>query len=173
MHKRGMTIVELLGALVLFGIIISLSAVMISVITNANAKIVEQSRANTEGTLLTALIDRKIREFGPTNYTTCIETDCIVLVKTFEYVPNLELGTINLVVYNPVQTLKIEVSSEQLLINNEVQSIAHFTIDPTSSIIYSINGRILTYEITIIFVGEHDHYTFHYNKNLELLDIPT
>lgn len=173
MHKRGMTMVELLGAIVLFGIIISLSAIMISVITNANAKIVEQSRANTEGTLLTALIDRKIREFGPTNYTTCVESNCIILVKAFEYVPDLDLGTIDLVVYDPVQTLKIEVSSEQLLIDDEVQSIAHFTVDPTSSVIYNINGSILTYDITIIFVGEYDHYTFHYNKTLELLDIPT
>lgn len=173
MHKRGMTMVELLGAIVLFGIILSLSAVMISVITNANAKVVEQSRANTEGTLLTALIDREIREFGPTNYATCVETDCIVLVKAFEYVPDLDLGTIDLIVYDPVQTLKIEVSSTQLLINDEAQNIAHFTVDPTSSLMYSINGSILTYNITIIFVGDHDQYTFHYHKTLELLDIPT
>lgn len=46
-------------------------------------------------------------------------------------------------------------------------------VDPTSSVIYNINGSILTYDITIIFVGEYDHYTFNYNKTLELLDIPT
>ena len=56
MSKRGLTLVELLAAIVLFGMIASLSAIMISTITKSNARIVEQSRVNSETTLLVAYL---------------------------------------------------------------------------------------------------------------------
>jgi prepilin-type N-terminal cleavage/methylation domain-containing protein len=173
MRKHGMTMIELLGAIVLFGIILSLSAVMISVITNANAKVIEQSRASTESTLLTAKIDRELRDLGPTNYQTCLVSNCIVFIKAFEYVPNLDSGTIDLVVYDPVQTLRFEVSNGKLLINDIEYSIQHFTISPLSSLNYTIQGTTLTYSITLILTGEHNDYTFRYDKTLVLETIPT
>lgn len=172
MHKKGMTMVELLGAVVLFGIILSLSAIMISVITNANAKVVEKSRANTEGTLLTSLMDKTIRDFGPTNYQPCGDTQCILLIKAFEYIPDLENGTIDLVVYDPVQTLKLEVKNHALFINDVAQNIAHFDVSPSSTLTYSIQDTTLNYVIQIILIGEHDLYTFRYEKSLQLETIP-
>lgn len=173
MRKHGLTLVELLGAIVLFGIIASISAMMISTIMKSNAKIVEQSRANTEMTLLTAYLDSNIQQFGATTYTPCVgESNCIILMKEFEYVPDLVNETIDLVVYSPAQEFKIQVSNDTFKVGTEFYDIPYFTLDSTSAVTYSINLNQLTYSITLIFSGEHDDYTFNYQKTFVIETIP-
>lgn len=173
MRHRGITIVELLGAIVLFGIIASISAMMISTITKANAKIVEQSRANTEITLLTAYLDDQYQNLGATNYTPCVgESNCIILIKAFEYVPNLVSGTIDLVVYDPVVTLTIKIQNQELLLDDTTYDINYFQIDNSSSLSYTLDGTNLILEIDLTLIGEHDTYQFHYQKTLVIESVP-
>lgn len=173
MHKKGLTIVELLGAIVLFGIIASITAMMISTITKANQKIVEQSRANTEMTLLTATLDQTYRSFGATNYQACLgETHCITFLKEFEYMANLEAGTIQLVKYDPAETLKIQISNGDLLIDEQLIGISYFSINSASSLTYTVEGNELTFNIDLTLDGEHDTYLFHYQKSLIIEEIP-
>ena len=173
MRKHGLTLVELLGAIVLFGIIASISAMMISTITKSNAKIVEQSRANTEMTLLTAYLDSNIQSFGATTYSACVgELNCIILKKEFEYVPDLINNEIDLVVYTPAEEFRVQVINNSLLVDLETYELAHFTIAPSSTITYTINANQLTYSIVLILSGEYDEYTFNYQKTLTIETIP-
>lgn len=173
MRKHGLTIVELLGAIVLFGIIASISVMMIQTITKANAKIVEQSRANTEMTLLTAYLDQTYQSFGATNYEVCdAPTNCMTLIKAFEYVPNLEAGTLQLVIHDPAETLIIQLLNNELQIDGQIYNISYFSLDDISSIAYTINGDSLTFTIDLTFNGTYDDYLFHYQKTLTLESIP-
>lgn len=172
MSKRGLTLVELLAAIVLFGMIASLSAIMISTITKSNARIVEQSRVNSETTLLVAYLDHEIQSFSATTYTSCVESNCFIFVKEFDYVPNLENGTINLVIFNPKQEFKIELVNFELIINGINYNLEYFSIDASSSISYTVSGDEITYTIDLILVGEYDSYTFSYQKTLIKENIP-
>ncbi len=172
MNKKGLTLIELLGALVLFGMIASLSAVMISTITKANARIVEESRANNENMLLTAYLDQTIQTFNPTTYESCVDINCLILIKEFDYIANLDNGTIDLVIYNPEERLRIELINNQLNIDLIPYNIQYFTLDPSSSVTSSFSSGILIYTINLVFVGEYDTYTYTYIKSLEPESIP-
>ncbi len=173
MRHRGITIVELLGAIILFGIIASISAMMISTITKANARIVEQSRANAEMTLLTAYLDDQYQNLGATNYVPCVgESNCITLIKAFEYFPNLVNGTIDLVVYDPVVTLTIKVQNQELLLDDATYDMNYFEIDNSSTLSYTLDGTSLILEIDLSLIGEHATYQFHYQKTLVLESVP-
>jgi type II secretory pathway pseudopilin PulG len=172
MNKKGLTLVELLGALVLFGMIASLSAVMISTIMKSNARIVEQSRAHNEKMLLTAYLDQTIQTFNPTNYTSCTDPNCLILIKEFDYIANLETGTINLVIFNPERQFKIELINQELHIDLITYNLQYFTIDPNSSITSSLSGSILNYSIDLVFIGEYDTYSYSYSNSLQTESIP-
>lgn len=173
MRKHGLTLVELLGAIVIFSIVASLSAIMISTITKSNAKIVEQSRANTESTLLTVYLDRQIRDFSATNFQACSNpTNCMTLIKAFDYVPHLESGTINLVVYNPAQQLQIALINHELIVGSNTYNLAHFSLDASSSITYTATTEQVNYHIHLIFIGQHSTYEYNYHKTLTRENIP-
>ncbi|MDY0295538.1 MAG: prepilin-type N-terminal cleavage/methylation domain-containing protein [Acholeplasmataceae bacterium] len=173
MRKHGLTIIELLGAIVLFGIIASISAMMIQTITKANARIVEQSRSNTEMTLLTAYLDQTYQSFGATNYEVCVNpTSCITLIKAFEYIPNLEAGTIQLVTYDPAETLVLQLLNNELLIDGQAYDISYFSIGSSSTLSYTISGDLLTFTIDLTLNGTYDDYLFHYEKTFILESIP-
>jgi hypothetical protein len=174
MRKSGLALVELLGAVVIFGLILSLSAMILSTITKANARIVEQSQANTEMTLLTSLLDDTYQDFGATNYVPCIgATNCIVFINAFEYVVNLENETIDLVVHNPALQLQLSLENNRLYIDNTLININHFTLASDSTITYEIIGDELILNLNLNFVGELNTYTYHYEQTLTLETIPT
>ena len=175
MRKKGFTMIELLGAIVIFGIMLSLSAMIISTITKANARIVEQSKANTEMSLLTAYLDRSYQNFGATNYVPCaigIE-DCFTLINAFEYVVNLETQTITLVVHDPAYEWKIFIDNQRLYINDELIGIGIFSLGDDSSISYQIIGSQLILKLNLIFIGTHQSYTYQYQQVLTLETIPS
>lgn len=174
MHHKGMSMVELLGAIVILGIILSLSAMMISVITRANDRIIEKSQANTQGMLLTNYIDNQLNEFGPTNYLSCTSgSSCISFVKAYEYIVNNTNQTLELITYNPVLTFDIYLLDQNLYINDESYLIENYTLHNDSNIAYSVEGNILSYTITIVLVGRYDRYVFNYQKSLTLSTTPS
>ena len=173
MRKSGLALVELLGAVIIFGLVLSLSAMILSTITKANARIVEQSQANTEMTLLTSLLDDTYQDFGATNYIPCVGiTNCIILINAFEYVVDLENETINLVVHNPELELNISLLNNRLYIDNELITINHFTLATDSTLTYEIIGSELILNLDLTFVGELNTYTYHYEQTLTLETIP-
>ena len=86
MNNKGMSIVELLAALVIMSIVASLLALLISTYQDANQSISESSKASIEATLLIQSIKSDLEEFSPTNYELCVEDNCIILTKSFAYV---------------------------------------------------------------------------------------
>lgn len=174
MNKKGLSLVELLGAIVIFGISMSLIALVLSVIFNANERILEQSRANTEGTIVIAHLEDLMRNFATTDYSTCVEnTNCVILESHYTYELSEDLSSIVLVTHNPPMTLKIEILEGDLLINDVAHEIRNFQFHPDSYIESTTLDNTLNLKIVIIlYITEDKTYTFTSNQVFELSEVP-
>lgn len=85
-ERTGVALVELLGALVIFGIVSVLVTSMISVFISAQQSIYLEGKMTAAGLLVTRSIENKILEFEPTNVSYCVgEENCIILEKQYVY----------------------------------------------------------------------------------------
>jgi len=174
MNKKGLTLVELLGAVVIFGISISLVALLLSVIFNANDKILEQSRANTEGTLVVAHLENLMRNFAVTDYSSCVDDpNCVILESHYTYELSGDSSTIVLVTHTPPKTLQISIRENELYINDAIHHIRDFQIHSDSYIEKTIENNQLKLKIVIILLmNESKTYTFTSNQTFVLSDVP-
>ncbi len=174
MNKKGISLVELLGATVIFGIAISLIAVLISVIFSANDKTLEQSRANTEGTIVIAHLESLMRAFATTDYSTCSgKENCIILESHYTYELNNDSSTIVLVPHTPPNTLEFSFLDGSLYVNETILEIRYFQIHQDSYIESIIVDDLLTLKIVLVlYANENKLYTFTSNQTFELSEIP-
>lgn len=164
-HHKGVTLVELLGAIVIFSIASSIVALTVSFIINANKEIIENGQANATGTLIIRHIENKVSDLYITDYDYLSDQE-FTLYSDFEYVYNNELGDIELINHDPRLELNILINNQQLFINNETINLTGFTIHETSSI-QMIEGTTSTqFIITIVLASEKNIYTF--KTNLEV-----
>jgi Tfp pilus assembly protein PilE len=175
MNKKGLTLVELLGAVVIFGISISLIALLLSVIFNANDKILEQSRANTEGTIVIAHLEDLMRSFAVTDYSTCVgNTNCVILESHYSYELSGDSTSIVLVTHTPPMTLQISIENNELYINGIIREIRNFQIHSDSYIEKTtINNQLKLKIVLILYANEGKTYTFTSNQTFDLSEVPT
>lgn len=157
MHKnKGLTIVELLGAIVIFSIAASIIAMTVSFILNANKQIVENGQANTAGTLLIRQIENDVNDLFITRYN-YVEDQSLVLFSDYEFVFNEQTNEIERVDFQePLQT-SITFNGNQLLLNDEIYALTPFTLHQTSTITMVSDTRFV---ITIVIASENEVYTF-------------
>jgi hypothetical protein len=174
MNKKGITLVELLGAVVIFGITISLVAVLISVIFNANDRILEQSRANTEGTIVIAHIEDLMRNFATTDYSTCLgNTNCVILESHYTYELSGDSSSIVLITHIPPNTLEFRITNNELYINGIIHQIRNFQIHDDSYIeSNTVNNKLELKIVLILYITESKTYTFTSNQTFVLSDVP-
>jgi prepilin-type N-terminal cleavage/methylation domain-containing protein len=150
MNKRGVTLVELLAALVLFGIVVALVSSILTLITRANKDIQIQTLANSEGNYLKAVIDNELRDYHVTSVESCSTntTRCIILKSDnqFEYVDSS--GNPTLLTYD--YQFKIEFSiNDELILIKEKKLDTETTYTTITNTIYRINPYFLADEINI------------------------
>ncbi len=173
MNKRGVTLIELLGAIVLMGIIASLTALFISVISNANRDIALNSRANTEGLIIISALDTKLREFKATDYSLCAASNCITLENHFDYVLDTITTSLILQEHVPPLTLEIELLNSQLYIDGVLQVPNGFTLDASSAITITETAGLVQILIQINLLaptGEVFHFST--SNSFEIQAVP-
>ena len=172
MNKRGVTLIELLGALVIFGLIISLVATVVSLITYASNKIELNSAANSQGLFLDREIKDDIIEFSPTEYITC-GTNCITFQKEFEYEFDSNLGQIILTTYSPVLTHKIQIINNEIRVNNVAIDTGIFEVGSGSSIELVETGSQLYFLLTTELIASNGKtFTFSTSYSFTMQAIP-
>lgn len=172
MNKRGVSLVELLAAIVIFGLTLSLVATVISLINNASDKIEVNSRANSQGLFLDREIKDTIIEFGPTTYKNCGK-DCITLQKEFIYEYDDILEDIVLTTYSPALTHEIRILNGEILVNDVPIVIDHFTLGAGSQIEIVVNLSQAYLLVTIELVAVNGKiFTFTTSYSFAVLDIP-
>ena len=65
LNKKGITLIELLGALVILGIAFSLFASLIAIIVRSSNSSVEESKINTEGLFMVRTIESRLSNVNP------------------------------------------------------------------------------------------------------------
>jgi len=175
MNKKGVTLVELLGATLIFGLVISLLASVFVLITKATESIKIESKANSIGMFVVRTLEEEMLDFDPKDYSTCGPTNCLTLESTFTYSFDENLGDFVLTVHNPIQVLQIEITAYPvLLINGVVYDFDEFVLLNTSSITISESGTNVSIVIKIDLQATNGKiYHFTANHLFKIQPIPT
>ncbi|MFA7672607.1 MAG: hypothetical protein WCY62_01970 [Clostridia bacterium] len=100
--KNGLTLVELLGAIVLLGITITLVSTVLIQIQTASKSIYSVSNLNRQATLITREIENTLRDMPVDHAQICTpDGKCLLVEKWYEYIINVSEDTIDLVVSDP------------------------------------------------------------------------
>jgi len=173
MNKRGVTIIELLASIIIFSLMISLVAIIMSLINSESDRIEINSLANAEGLFLDRELKDAILEFGPTEYITC-GTDCIIFQKEFTYEFDPILENIVLTTYSPALTHRIQISNGQILVDNIPVVIDYFTLGSGSKIELVENLTQAYFIMTVELVAENGKtFTFSTSYSFAMQTIPT
>ncbi|MDA3932588.1 MAG: type II secretion system protein [Tenericutes bacterium] len=170
MNRRGMTIVELLAALVIMTIVASLVAMLIASYRSVHQDITDESKANLESTLLFQSIRNDINAFSPTDYNDCVINDCVILVKTFEYV-YLD-GSISLNILDPIDTITLEVVDQTILFNNQPYRVEYFSIGQDTTLLYTVTTDTIEIEFNLVLESTENTYYFSMTHSYEIEQIP-
>lgn len=162
---RGITMVELLGAVAIFAIASSVIALTISFIITANKNIVETSQASTTGTLIIKQIENALNDLNITDYD-LISSDEIMLYSDYEYVFDEISEEIVLVTYDPRLELSI-LFNTNILVDSEILDLSQFSVDDTSKIEIITDATTSKLVITVVLVSDEGNlYTFKTNLQL-------
>jgi prepilin-type N-terminal cleavage/methylation domain-containing protein len=173
MDRKGVTLVELLAAIVIMAIVVSLVSMLLNTMNDANVQITEEARANIEATKLIANLEDYFDDFSPTDYRECEVGNCVVLEKDFEYIYSQLETTVILVVNDPVSELMIIFNENQLVIDDLVYELYYFSFNEDFLISTSINDKsIITITIEFALVSETNIYSFVMAYSYNQLVIP-
>jgi prepilin-type N-terminal cleavage/methylation domain-containing protein len=172
MNKRGVTLVELLGAIVIFGIVAALTAIFFSLYATTTDQISRDAKANSDGMLAVATIEEAILDFESTTYSTC-GVSCAILTKQFAYVFDSGQNKVVLVTYSPAQTLRLQISGTRLLINGTAYGFQYFTLDASSSLSITETAGMVYVVVHLVLVADNgDLYPYIASRSFEKKTVP-
>ena len=140
MNKKGVSLVELLGALVILSIVLALSALILNFFIQANKRISINTQANYEGNLVVRNIEEDLLGLEPTTYDSC-PGSCYIISKEFSYELNTDSQQVELIIYSSPETYEIEINKQVLYINAIPYEFDNFELGSDSSInMYKTKG---------------------------------
>lgn len=154
MNKKGISLIEMLGALVIMGIAISMSAILINFFVRANNKITVSNRANYESVLFIQTMKNEFDALEPNEYDTCKKDACLILIEEYKYELNETTNELELVVLdNPIE---VELKFENL--NFYKDDVAYifdgFTLSEDSELIFEEIDNVLYINFDFYLVSE-------------------
>jgi len=173
MNKRGIVLIELIGALVIFSLVVTLTAMIINFYVQANQRISVNSQANYEGNLVVRKIEDYFRDLEPTTYSTCPGLACYEFEQEFSYELNPTSQEVELVVHVIPPTLRIQVNSGALYIDGEAYDFNQFSLNSGSYISVSQLAEINYINIKIILESDDGSlFEFLFSYTFDELVIP-
>ncbi len=173
MNRRGLSLVELLGAIVIFSLVVSLASLLFKVFLDSNRRISENAKANSTGAAFINVLENAIDNLSPTNYSPCGE-NCLIIEKEFTYEFDTETGTIEVVQCDPV--LRIELvfdANNDFLIDGSIYEFPGFIVNDATSITYQDTGDYLYLVVDLWLENANGNlYNYRFSDQFELLDIP-
>ncbi len=152
-RTHGISLPELLGAIVIFGLVSALIGSMLAVFSSASRRLMVAEQANAKALTLILAIENAASDAGSTAYSSCGgETECIVLENHYEYEYNAVSDAIDLVLHEPALTTEISLSTGTILINGVALDTGDFTIGAASTLTaVNVGGEVT---VTIHFILE-------------------
>jgi prepilin-type N-terminal cleavage/methylation domain-containing protein len=170
MDKKGITLVELLAAIVLFGIVTALVSTILTTIIRANRDIQISTQANSEGNYIVSVLETEFSKFElDTIPTNCSGTSCILTSNVrYVIVDNqvvLDQDTLQLSVSQELNGIRILVENlnASSTITNRLLTVEYFVLDLTISHTVISNKLRIQIEIDLIDEYSKSHiYLFSY-----------
>lgn len=150
--NNGLALLDLLGAIVIMGLVSILVINLISVIYRSQESIIVQEDKSTTGLFLVREIENTITEFKPTEVSYCDLTQtCITLLKSSENIYDSITGEVTETIYNPPLEMTILFDSTNLSIDAVNLSKSYFQIDVTTyfEIANKINSVDIIFHISL------------------------
>ncbi len=154
MNKKGFTLIEIIGALVILGILVTLLTFVLTFYIRANERISISSSANEQGNLVVRRIQAKLIDLSPTTYESCSGESCYIFKREFAYEYNESTNRVELVVYDEPITYKLEIKNNSIYINDELYEFNDFTLSPDSTLSVEEESDHVYININIIIVSK-------------------
>jgi type II secretory pathway pseudopilin PulG len=176
MCKRhdGVSLPELLGALVIFGLISALLGSITYVMVNAVNRIALAEKANAQALLVTGRLEQAMADAGGTAYAACVGvTDCVILENHYEYVYDALNDEIDLVVHAPALETTVSEHDGALWIDGVAIDAGDFTIAAATTLTVTDVAGAVTVTVAYVLVAP-DGRTFAFNASYDFTtsDIP-
>lgn len=173
MNRKGLTLVELLGATVIFSLAIGLIASVIVLINKATESINIESQVNREGMYVVRVLEEAMTDFDAKDYVSC-GTNCISLESDFSYDFDENINDFVVTIYDPVHTLEINLTSDpSLYIDGELYTFNGVTLLNTSSIEVTTTADTVRIVITLVLESSNGKsYQFTANHFFTIQPIP-
>ena len=172
MSKKGISLVELLGSVVLFSVVAVIVSTVIILIMNATKRIELEQYANQTGMVLIRTLESEFDDIDPTLYTPC-GTNCFILTQTGDYQYQSGSQAIEWVMFSTPKTLRVELIGLDLYINNERYVMEDFTFTDASQITVSQTGTSVYLNLSFELISENEStYPFMTSHNYTLLQPP-
>jgi prepilin-type N-terminal cleavage/methylation domain-containing protein len=161
MNRKGFSIIEMLAVIIILSLIASLVAILIRTMTIANQSISEEAKANVEATKLIAEVNRFYEDFKPTDYSNCVNQNCVILVKTHEYAYDPDTSDIELTVFDPALETQIEFINNNLELDGIIYNLDYFQFGNDFLITTSINANDkITIRLDFTLISEDNQFSF-------------
>ncbi|MFH0992794.1 MAG: type II secretion system protein [bacterium] len=173
-RNHGISLPELLGAIVIFGLVSALIGSMLAVFSAASKRLMVAEQANAKALSLILSIENAASDAQPTAYSACVgETDCIRLENHYEYVYNEITDAIDLELHEPELTTEISLSADAIMINGVALDTGDFTIDAASTLTATnIDGEVTVTIHFILRTADGDTYGFTTSFNFTESAVP-
>jgi len=173
MNKKGLSLFELIAALVIMSLVFTLSAFVISSFIQANERVTISAMANEEGNYASRKIEVALQNLNPNTYDNCPGATCYIFYQEFAYEINEVSEEIELIIYDVPLSYKLQIIGQVLYINDVAYDFEGFTLDSSSSIeLTDVNG-VISLSFTIVLESEKgDLFEFLTSYSFEELNVP-
>lgn len=173
MNNKGITLVELLGATVILGIVISLVASVLFLINKATQDINAEANVNREGMLVVRTLEESMTNFEAKNYINC-GTNCVLLTSNFTYTFDENLDEFVTTPLIPVQNFEIKLTSTpSLSIGGNIYDFNGIILLNSSTISFTNNLNTVRIVIKIDLQAQNGKtYSFTANHSFKIQTIP-
>lgn len=148
LNRRGLTLIELLGAIVISGVGVALLASVMTLIVRATEDTIINNRANSTGMIIMTRFETQMDSFVATDITTCsgvATTACFVLEKHYERTLDPADNVIKDMPLSPIQTRRIEAKTTSGVLNLLVDNTPLYALNTTNSM-FKYNAIHITYD---------------------------
>ena len=174
MNRKGFTLIEVIGGVVILGIVISLLATIFGFFISSQRRISISSKANAEGLLAIRVVKTNLEAFTPNAYETCVIGDCIQFTKAYEYVYNHDDEIIDLILYDDPLVFEIKIENNALYIDEEMYLFDGFTLTGESTLSFEEIDQVLYLSMTLFLTDQENNvFEFVLSDSVELTDVPS
>jgi|GEM_PF-596223 len=173
-NRRGVTLPELLGAILIMTIVTALLGGITFAIIRTVDRVAVANDANVVGLRLVNRLESAMADAGATAYSTCVAANgCIVLENHYDLVFNDATDTVDVVVHAPALTTTVSVHDGAVWIDGAALDDGNFSIGGASLLAVTDVAGEVTVTIAIELLAT-DGRLFAYNAShtFQTSDIP-